>query len=194
LLKHELWGQVWRFDISKNFAERSSGDEITLDFTGIESASQDMEILLIDRDLARLIDLRKTSRYQFYLGEKGFVSNDAEARFMIIAGTGESVKEHESELLQLPEVTRLCQNYPNPFNPTTLIRFDISSAADVELKIYDAPGAFVRELFTGRCAPGRYEVEWDGVSSNGQPVASGIYFCRLRTEQLMQTRKLILLR
>jgi len=43
--------------------------------------------------------------------------------------------------------------------------------------------------------PGAYsDVRWDGRDDRGEPVASGIYFCRMETGRFRATRKLVLLR
>ncbi|MCX6137898.1 MAG: T9SS type A sorting domain-containing protein [Ignavibacteriales bacterium] len=66
------------------------------------------------------------------------------------------------------------QNYPNPFNPATTIRFSISQASIVSLKIFDILGREVATLIDQQAAEGTYETRWD--ASNN---ASGVYFARL---------------
>ncbi len=46
----------------------------------------------------------------------------------------------EVEINQLPTEFKLHQNYPNPFNPSTTIKFDLPSAAFVNLSIYNSIG------------------------------------------------------
>jgi photosystem II stability/assembly factor-like uncharacterized protein len=83
----------------------------------------------------------------------------------------------------------LQQNYPNPFNPTTKIGFLISHFGFVSLRVFDVLGREVATLVNEEKAPGIYEVRWDAGS-----LASGVYFCRLETSSLAQTKKLVLLR
>merc|ERR1712000_353420 len=45
--------------------------------------------------------------------------------------------------------TRLNQNYPNPFNPETWIPFQLKSASQVTITVYDTTGKVVRELDVG---------------------------------------------
>jgi hypothetical protein len=85
-------------------------------------------------------------------------------------------------------------NYPNPFNPSTTIAFSVPDAAHVDLEIYDLTGTLVwRKTLTGLAA-GRHTEVWYARNSRGNPVASGVYFYRLRAEGFQQTRKMVLIR
>lgn len=90
--------------------------------------------------------------------------------------------------------TVLEQNHPNPFNPHTTIAFSIARDTDVELKIYDVRGALVKTLVNDHRNKDHYNVRWDGRDDRSRPVASGIYFCRLRAGDVTTTRKMLLLR
>jgi len=83
----------------------------------------------------------------------------------------------------------LYQNYPNPFNPVTTIGFRIKETGFATLKVYDMVGREVATLVEGIKHPGYHEVTWDA-----REFASGVYFCMLRTNNSLATRKLILLR
>lgn len=88
------------------------------------------------------------------------------------------------------------QNVPNPFNSATEIRFTIAGEEDVHLRldIYDILGQLRATLADNLFAPGQYNVAWNGRSSNGSTVASGVYLCRMSTPDGALTRKLLLLR
>ncbi|GAB4376700.1 MAG: hypothetical protein Kow0042_23280 [Calditrichia bacterium] len=89
----------------------------------------------------------------------------------------------------------LLQNYPNPFNPSTTISFNLPSASEVMLQIFDITGRKVRTLLEGQVAPGTHHVQWDGTDEVGQLVASGMYFYQLKAGSgIVQTRKMILMR
>ena len=90
---------------------------------------------------------------------------------------------------------RLGQNTPNPFNPSTRIDFEINPPARaIELSIFDLAGQRVRTLVAGVRAGGEHSARWDGASDEGTPVASGIYFCRLKHAGGEETRKMLLVR
>ena len=83
----------------------------------------------------------------------------------------------------------LSQNYPNPFNPTTTIEYKIPESGLVTIKVYDILGREVQTLVDQQLQPGFYSVQFDG--SN---LASGIYFYRIKADNFVQTKKLMLLK
>jgi len=94
----------------------------------------------------------------------------------------------------LPQEIQLYQNYPNPFNPTTNIKFQISEPGFTELKIFDLLGKEVRTIVNENMPPGSYNVNWDGKDNTNRQLSSGVYLYRLKSGNLVQTKKLILLR
>ena len=94
----------------------------------------------------------------------------------------------------LPTVAALHQNYPNPFNPSTEIRFDIPTARDVQLRIYNQLGQTVRTLVDRRMKAGTYALEWDGADKMGRGVASGVYFYNLEAGDFTKIRKMTLVK
>lgn len=89
----------------------------------------------------------------------------------------------------IPDKFGLMQNYPNPFNPSTSIQFSLPQESFVTLKVYNQLGQEVASLVSEKLAPGVYNTAWDA-----RGVASGVYFYRLATNGLVQTRKMVLAR
>ncbi len=94
----------------------------------------------------------------------------------------------------LPREFKLHQNYPNPFNSSTVLSFDVFSAAEIELEIYNTSGQAVGRLASAPYRPGSYEAQWNGTDGHGKEVASGVYYARLRSNHQLQTVKLIIVR
>jgi len=94
----------------------------------------------------------------------------------------------------LPKSQRLSQNYPNPFNPATVIGFALSSNSDVTLSIYNALGQRVKTLVDCNLPVGEHTVTWDGTDESGERVASGIYLYRLKADNFVDSRKMLLLK
>jgi uncharacterized repeat protein (TIGR01451 family) len=90
---------------------------------------------------------------------------------------------------ELPERYALAQNYPNPFNPATRIAFDLPTAAEVRLEVYNMIGQRVAVLHEGRLPAGRHTAQWEAGD-----FASGVYLYRLIAGRFVQTRKMVLLK
>ena len=89
----------------------------------------------------------------------------------------------------IPGEFRLEQNYPNPFNPSTTIKYELPKSSMVRLTVYDMLGREVASLMNETRGAGVYEVKFD--ASN---LSSGVYLYKLQAGDLVQTRKLLLVR
>jgi hypothetical protein len=102
----------------------------------------------------------------------------------------EPLKEANS----VPELFSLNPNRPNPFNPTTEISFVLPKQAHVKLEIYNVLGQKVTTLLDKPMDAGYQAVTWDGTSSSGSAVSSGIYFYRLTAGEFSATKKMSLVK
>ena len=98
-----------------------------------------------------------------------------------------------------PKETVLLPNYPNPFNPETWIPYYLARAADVQVTIYDAKGAMVRQLDLGHQPTGYYTnrskaAYWDGRNESGESVASGVYFYQFRAGDYSAARRMVIVK
>jgi hypothetical protein len=96
--------------------------------------------------------------------------------------------------IAIPTRFALHQNSPNPFNPSTKVAYDVPTAGNVEITVFNVLGQRVTNLVNGYQDAGSYEVIWDGKDDTGDPVASGVYFYRIKTEQFNDTKKMLLLK
>ncbi|MEJ2537087.1 MAG: carboxypeptidase-like regulatory domain-containing protein, partial [Calditrichia bacterium] len=95
----------------------------------------------------------------------------------------------------IPEKFELFQNFPNPFNPETTIKFAVPKLSRVKIVIYNSLGQEVRKLTDEEYNPGTYKIIWNGRDDLGLPVASGVYFYRMTTNQNNNfIKKLLLLK
>lgn len=98
-----------------------------------------------------------------------------------------------------PDQTLLLANYPNPFNPETWIPYKLSKPTEVTVTIHAADGSMVRTLVLGHQPAGVYQDKnraayWDGKNTQGEPVASGVYFYTLKAGEFAATRKMLILK
>ena len=101
------------------------------------------------------------------------------------------------ESLAVPNETLLLANYPNPFNPETWIPYQLASAAEVTVTLYNIQGQVVRRLSLGHQPVGVYRSKsraayWDGRNYAGELVASGVYFYTLSAGKFTATGKMLI--
>ncbi len=88
-----------------------------------------------------------------------------------------------------PLTYSLLPAFPNPFNPSTLIRFQMPVAGDVQIQVYDIQGNVVATLIDGWQTAGSYEASFDG-----KDLSSGIYLARFSAGDLVQMQKLVFMK
>jgi hypothetical protein len=190
----EATGHAWNFDVATNLPTDTSGDPIHLEFSGVDQIPVWAQVVLADRRLNKIIDLRDQSFYDFYQANKRFVADDADARFVVLVGGENFVDPETKDLWKIPTKTTLRSNYPNPFNPITIVRYELARPGRVTLRIYDVNGKLVKVLVDRNREPGYYEIGWNATNERGGPVSSGVYFYRFEADGVVQTRKMVFLK
>jgi hypothetical protein len=98
-------------------------------------------------------------------------------------------------MLDAPSDFMLCPAYPNPFNSVTTIKYHVLKKSDIELTLFNLRGQRVRQLLTNQFKePGQYQIQWDGNDDIGNPVADGVYHCRMKVRDHQKIIRLLLLR
>jgi 3-phytase len=83
---------------------------------------------------------------------------------------------------------------PNPVRPNAAIQYRLAAPGPVLASVYDLRGTRVAQLMDARQSAGAHTLAWDGRSSSGVRLPSGVYFVRLRLGAAEQTAKVTLLR
>lgn len=131
--------------------------------------------------------------YHFQLDSPGSIDftitgDDARVDYILLytqeGGTITDIEDNE-----IADGFRLSQNYPNPFNPSTTIQYTLPQAADVQLTVYNILGQRIARLVDTQQISGSYSVNFD--ASN---LASGVYFYRLTAGDMVQQRKMTLIK
>ncbi len=131
----------------------------------------------------RVLDISSTNNSEFAAAVRATTSSDIEllrARLL--------VSETEDVPVIVPSTFALSA-YPNPFNAQTTIQFDLPSAGDVTLKLFDLLGRDVETLVDDNLAAGTHTHSY-----SASHLASGVYFVRLESADLLTTHKLLLLK
>jgi hypothetical protein len=90
---------------------------------------------------------------------------------------------------EIPSAYKLFQNYPNPFNPSTIISYELPHRSNVILTVYDILGNTIATLVNDVKEAGKYEVVFQT-----ENLSSGIYIYNLRSDNFIQSRKMILIK
>ena len=94
----------------------------------------------------------------------------------------------------LPFKYSLNQNFPNPFNNGTTITLALPRNADVSLEIINILGQVVYKFKQSNYEAGIVRFDWNATDNSGQEVASGIYFYRVKVDNFVLTKKMMLLK
>ncbi len=127
----------------------------------------------------------KDGRIQFKGGSPDYILTKAIKEGV---NAGSSQKGFAPHLI-LPVAFALHQNFPNPFNPSTHITVELPQAGNVYLAVYNVKGQKVKDLLSGWQNAGIYEVVFDG-----RDLASGVYFYRLQAGNVVQTKRMLLVK
>lgn len=91
----------------------------------------------------------------------------------------------------------IAQNFPNPVKTSTTISFGLAANynKNAQINIYNIKGQLVKKCEMQNAKCGLNEVIWNGLDTNGNKVANGIYLYRLETDNYKsEIKKMILLR
>ena len=164
------------FDVrfgSNRKAEDLSESNQTIEMRGLEYPVtvrvEKMGIKLED-ETGKLISERLKS------GEELVISNSQVRKLMVT-----------SEVM--PEVYSLEQNYPNPFNPSTIIKFSVPKQTHLKLNLYSVLGEFIQTITEGMYEAGFYKITFEANN-----LVSGVYIYRMESSEIVQSRKLVLIR
>lgn len=109
--------------------------------------------------------------------------------FKIIADDFSVTSNEENFRSDIPEKIKLNKNYPNPFNPSTTISYELSTASDVRLSVFDLLGRHITTLVDTHKNAGFHSIQF-----HADQLGSGIYVYRLEAGEIIETQKMILVK
>lgn len=105
--------------------------------------------------------------------------------FFEIQGLWTTVQENN------PHSSIVAKSYPNPYRDETVIRFETTRESTSCVEVYNVSGQLVKQLANGQFLPGIHEIRWDGTSSDGHPVSSGLYLYRIQSGDDVTTGRMM---
>jgi len=167
---------VWDFTVKTNIPHET----VAVQLMGTEKLPSEYSHKIFDLDMGQVINGGATSF--------GFVSgNDFTERHFRLVVTNS--QEPEDEYTSRPEKFIIARCYPNPFNPQTTIQYEISTAAAINITVYNMVGQQVAVYSVGRKEPGIHEVVFDAKN-----LTSGIYFYRVDAGYARVTGKMLFMK
>jgi hypothetical protein len=112
-------------------------------------------------------------------------SNDC-FRKEIFAYDPTGILENRPKVRAEHSTTHLMQNKPNPFRSSTIIAYSLAEPCHVTVEVFDIAGRLLETLVDGEKKADSHTIQWNSGDRGG-----GIYFCKLTTDGLTSTRKMI---
>jgi hypothetical protein len=174
-------------------------NNLTFRWNNLKELPNNWQVMLIDKEIGREIDLRRSETYNFSIlssqdrqnktiGENNLLNKrkegDEQSRFVLSVNPNVNAGQTD-----LPSSVKLNPNYPNPFNPTTTIPYEIAEDAEVKLTVWNMIGQKVATLVDGMVEAGTHEEPW-----NASNMPSGIYIARFEVGNEVYTRKMTLIK
>jgi hypothetical protein len=148
-----------------------------------------------------MIPATNTSQEHIYTVEDREVENNATYYYWLESVDFNNSQFHGPVIVVLegnvppvmPEITTLKNAYPNPFraNNSTNIEVAIKAGETGTLTIYNIMGQVVK---TYKVTEGIHTIQWNGRDGQGNICGSGIYFYKLTTPSLNQTKKMVIVK
>ncbi len=101
-------------------------------------------------------------------------------------------KDNSEDLFEnsVPPLKNTVKIYPNPFIEKTNIKISEDSQDEFVIKIYNLKGELIRRLNTYQ-----KEAVWDSKDKSGQKVSSGIYLCKVSSNnKVISSRKIVVIK
>jgi len=132
-------------------------------------------------------DVHSGIRYEYRLIDVDYRQTRSELKTI-------SIVHQVSEPVYQPSAYLLLEAFPNPFNPTTSISYSLPQPSNVTLTVYNIIGLSVHSLKDAHQPVGTYSIQWNGIDDSGNPVGTGVYFCRLQAGDYSKTIKMVYLK
>jgi len=170
--------QTWTFNISSEKA-----GTVSVQFPDLARVPDGYAVTLVDSATGYRQNLRLDAKYE-----------------VASAGAGIERTLHLEvdplglEVSELPTELDLHAAFPNPFSASTSIQYSLPDPSVVQLIVFDVLGRRVASLVDQNQEAGNHVLVWDGRTSTGVAVNSGVYFVRMNTRSTSRTISVTLTR
>ena len=88
----------------------------------------------------------------------------------------------------------LTPHFPDPFYKETVIDFVLPKSSYTQIDVLDMDGEEVTSLVNDELDSGYQKIRWDGADDQGNIIANGVYFCRIKYQEITSVQPITLLR
>jgi len=175
-------GVTWPFTV-----RATRRDPVSLSFDRLAQVPESFEVWLLDEYNKASQNLRTTPRYTL-----DDVKTQRERSMRLIVGRHAYVQQELEAAGALPATYALADVYPNPTHGAATIRYGLPKKQPVTIEVYNTLGQRVATLMQDRpMEPGFHTIQWRGETGSGTPVASGVYFVRMRAGDFTASKKIV---
>ncbi len=155
--------------------------------TDIDS-DNDMEIVVGSSVGLQVIDLKYTGGqtapyWNLYKGNAHRTGSNQDINLTI-----------ESLSSVVPDKYEVSAAYPNPFNPSTTIDISLPAEGDLRITVYNMVGQEVTTLVNKRYMAGTHRLTWNGVTTMGNSVGTGLYIVQVKFKNHINNQKVLLVK
>ena len=135
-----------------------------------------------------LTDLTQTAGIDIRIYSKDEASGNGPT---LTVTTGDGTASEGSPVSRLLQVAA---GHPNPFSARTTLDYELATAGDLTVEVFNVVGQRVATLRDGAAPAGPGTVTWDGAGHQGARLASGVYSVRFSFDGEVQTQAVTLVR
>ena len=107
----------------------------------------------------------------------------------LVTGENGNYSELNNVTISEPSAFSIGNAYPNPFNPSTNLSLELTTTADISVKVFNIMGQLVDVISEGNLTAGAHSVAWDA-----SQVSSGVYFVNTEVGSETNVQKIMLVK
>lgn len=171
-------------------------DTLNIDFTSLQNNDWDLHLITYD-DLSNVQEVIPFSENTisfnqpetYTLGKLILVVTNTRINLSTKDYSFTIESSNSTAISSISENVNKLSIYPNPANDNSVINFEISKPANVEVDIFSYDGKHVMNMVSGMISKGEYNYKL-----NSQKLQKGVYFVVLKTDNLMQTQRIVVVK
>lgn len=163
----------------------SAMDKVTVNVVDVRCGKEGNKVAICHKEK----NGNKTKKESLCVSENAVKAHLSHGDYLGECGTGK--RDEEDDMITVVTATNFNMTaFPNPFKDHTMIIFSVEQDAYTTIELYDLSGKLVQRLFNAEAQAGmQYAINVDGSEWN-----SGVYLCRITSNNQIEHVRLVLAR